>query len=249
MLRLGISGVCGKMGKRIAALAAMDPDIKITVAIDKKGIPEAGKDLGVLLGGAKTGVMISSDLREKVKDMDCLIEFTLPDATQEHLEVCRAGSVPMVIGTTGLDDAGEENIKKASCSIPVVFSPNMAPGVNLLFNIVRETARVLGRDFDIKIDETHHVHKKDSPSGTARMIAKVIKGSTGRDIPIEAFREGEVIGNHGVIFDGKYEKIELRHDAKTRDVFASGAIRAAKFLSGKQPGLYNMSDVLGLNAS
>jgi 4-hydroxy-tetrahydrodipicolinate reductase len=112
---------------------------------------------------------------------------------------------------------------------------------------VRETARVLGRDFDIKVDETHHVHKKDSPSGTAKMIARVIKEASGKEVPIEAFREGEVIGNHGIVFDGEFENLEIRHDAKSRDVFAAGALEAAKFVAGKTPGLYSMTDVLGLN--
>ena len=147
----------------------------------------------------------------------------------------------MVIGTTGIDPAGEEKIQSAARSIPIVFSPNMAVGVNLLFNIVREAARVLGKDFKINIDETHHVHKKDSPSGTAKMIAKVIDEASGVKAPIEAFREGEVIGNHGVVFDGEYEHIEIRHDAKSRDVFAAGSIKAAKFLLDKKNGLYNLS--------
>jgi 4-hydroxy-tetrahydrodipicolinate reductase len=152
----------------------------------------------------------------------------------------------LVIGTTGLDAEAEKAIREAAKTIPIVFSPNMAIGVNLLFNLVREGARVLGKDFRIKIDETHHVHKKDSPSGTAKMIAGIIKEASGVDAPVEAFREGEVIGNHGIVFDGEYEKLEIRHGAKSRDVFAAGAIKAAKFAAKKEAGLYSMADVLGL---
>jgi len=246
MLRIGISGACGKMGKRIAELALKDPEVTIGAAIERSGMPEIGKDFGAVLDKEDLGIKITSDLEGACKDIDCLIEFTLPGPTLEHMEVCRRNKVPMVIGTTGLDAAGEKKIKDAGGDIPVVFSPNMAVGVNLLFDIVREAARVLGKDFKISIDETHHVHKKDSPSGTAKMIAKVITEASGVKAPIEAFREGEVIGNHGVLFDGEFEKLEIRHDAKSRDVFAAGSIKAARFLSDRKSGLYSMADVLGL---
>ncbi len=245
MLQLGISGVCGKMGRRIATLAAGDPDVEISFVTEQEGTDPVGKSLSEVVEGAGD-VEISSDLGKASPDLDCVIEFTLPEPTLKHVEICRDKKIPMVIGTTGIDAAGEEKIKEASSVIPIVYSPNMAPGVNLLFDIVGEAARVLGGDFNMKVDETHHVHKKDSPSGTAKMIAKVIKEASGIDAPVEAFREGEVIGNHGIVFDGEFENIEIRHDAKSRDVFADGSIKAAKFLSGKGPGLYAMAEVLGL---
>ncbi|MGB2601222.1 MAG: 4-hydroxy-tetrahydrodipicolinate reductase [Candidatus Omnitrophota bacterium] len=238
MVKIGVAGVCGKMGKRIADLAKKDPDIELASGLERDGDPSVGKE--------ENGVLVTADPGEACEGIDCLIDFTLPEPTLAHVEVCREKGVPMVIGTTGLDPKGEEKIRQAAESIPIVFSPNMAVGVNLLFNIVREAARVLGRDFDIKVDETHHVHKKDSPSGTAKMIAKVIKEASGKDAPVEAFREGEVIGNHGIVFDGEFENLEIRHDAKSRDVFAAGALEAAKFVAGKAPGLYSMADVLGL---
>jgi 4-hydroxy-tetrahydrodipicolinate reductase len=246
MLKIGISGVCGKMGRRIAALASGDRETRISAALEKEGTPGTGKDLGTVIGGGELGVTVVSNLEEVCGDMDCLIEFTLPGPTLEHLEICRKNGLPMVIGTTGLSAEGEKKIKEASKTIPVVFSPNMAVGMNLLFNIVSEAVRVLGHDFSIRIDETHHIHKKDSPSGTAKMIARIIKESSAACAPIEAKREGEVIGNHGVIFDGEYEKLEIRHDAKSRDVFAAGALKAARFVSDKKCGLYSMADVLGL---
>ena len=246
MVRIGISGVCGKMGRRIAALALEDPDIKIASALEGEGHADLGKDLGLVLGSGKMGITVTSDTRKACEGIDCLIDFTLPGPTLEHLEACREKKTPMVIGTTGIDKAGEDRIGEASAVMPVVFSPNMSVGVNLLFNIVKEAARVLGGDFSIKVDETHHVHKKDSPSGTAKMIARLIREASGIDPSIEAFREGEVVGNHGIVFDGQFEQLEIRHDAKSRDVFAAGALRAAKFVPGKAPGLYTMADVLGL---
>ncbi len=246
MLRLGISGVCGKMGKRIASLAMKDPGVEIKGALERPDISDIGEDLGLIIGAKESGVKITSSLEEVSGMIDCLIEFTSPEATMKHLEVCAKKGISMVIGTTGLDEKALEAIAEKAKKVPIVFSPNMSVGVNLLFNLVEEASRVLGRDFSIKIDETHHVHKKDSPSGTAKMIKKVIAASSGIDAPIEAFREGEVIGNHGVVFDGKYETLEIRHDAKNRDVFASGAIEAAKFTAGKAPALYSMKDVLGL---
>ena len=151
-----------------------------------------------------------------------------------------------MIGTTGFTSEGEEKIREAAKKIPIVFSPNMAAGVNLVFKMVSEVAKVLGKDFLMKIDETHHVHKKDSPSGTAKKIASCISEACGKDPSVEAFREGEVIGDHGVVFDGEYERIEIRHSAKDRDIFASGALRAAKFLKDRPAGLYGMADVLGI---
>ncbi|NQT32508.1 MAG: 4-hydroxy-tetrahydrodipicolinate reductase [Candidatus Omnitrophica bacterium] len=247
MIKIGIAGAAGRMGKRIAALAAADNDVKIASALERSDSPEAGKDLGKVIGTEDLGVTITGDLDKACSGIDCLIDFTLPGPTMEHVEACEKNKVSMVIGTTGLSSREEDKVKGASGVIPVVFSPNMAVGVNLLFNIVKEAARVLGQDFDIKVDETHHVHKKDSPSGTAKRIAQVITEASGKEPPIEAFREGEVIGNHGIILDGEYEQLEIRHDAKNRDVFAAGAIKAAKFIAGKAPGLYSMADVLGLS--
>ncbi|MFH1798955.1 MAG: 4-hydroxy-tetrahydrodipicolinate reductase [Candidatus Omnitrophota bacterium] len=246
MVRIGISGVCGRMGKRIACLALSDPEFQITCALEKKETGCVGKSLGKILEKEGASLVITSDLRKVRADIDCLIDFTLPEASLNHLEICRENNISMVIGTTGFDSHGESKIQRASKDIPIVFSPNMAIGVNLVFSIVSQAARVLGRDFSVKIDETHHARKKDSPSGTAKKIRDTIKTAAGIEAPIEAFREGEVIGNHGIIFDGMYETIEIRHNAKSRDVFAAGALKAAKFLSGKQPGLYDMSDVLGL---
>ncbi len=233
MLKLCIAGAAGKMGKMIHRLAAADDKIEVTGLLENKGHPEAGGEITDDIGRAFSGA-------------DCVIDFTSPEAVVEHAGACRELKLPMVIGVTGLDASRENAVKEAAKDIPVVFSPNMAPGVNLLFAIAAKAAAVLSDDFDIRVDETHHVHKKDAPSGTAKMILSVIRDSSGTEAPCEAKREGEVVGNHGITFDNAFETLEIRHNAKTREVFASGAIRAAKYIVSKPAGLYSMSDVLGI---
>ncbi len=246
MIRIGICGVCGKMGTRIAGLAVREQDFEIVSALENEGHPAIGKDVGDVLGLGKLGIKVLSVMEEVPADIDCVINFTLAGAALEHVRQCVDNGIPMVIGTTGFDPDGENTIMEASEKIPIVFSPNMAMGVNLLFDLVRRAASVLGPGFSIKVDETHHVHKKDSPSGTARMIARIIKDACGKDVGVKAIRKGEVIGEHGVVFDGEYEVLEIRHKARSRDVFAAGALKAARFASGRKPGLYSMADVLGL---
>ena len=247
MLKIGVAGAAGRMGKRIADIVINDPDVELAAAVEREDCSDIGKDIGELVAGKALGIVVSSDLDAACKDIDCLIDFTLPEPTLTHISVCLENKVAMVIGTTGFDDAGKKIIENAAKSIPIVFSPNMALGVNVLFKIVSEAAKAAGMDFSIKVDETHHVHKKDSPSGTAKRIGEVIEEASGTYPPIEAFREGEVIGNHGIIFESQYETLEIRHDAKSRDVFAAGSVKASKFVSDKNPGLYDMGDVLGLN--
>ena len=153
----------------------------------------------------------------------------------------------MVIGTTGLSDSEQEKIKAASGKIPIVFSPNMSIGVNLLFKMASDAAKVSGPEYSVQIVEAHHVHKKDSPSGTAKEIARIIKDAkSDRDIPIESVREGETVGEHTVTFESNVDLIEITHSAKTRDIFVKGALQAAKSIVGKKSGLYTMKDVLGL---
>lgn len=221
MIKIGISGCCGKMGSRITSLAAKDKNFKITARIE------------------------INDSVDLIKGSDVLIEFTTPEATISHLKVCSAGKVAMVIGTTGLSDQQLSEIKLASKKIPIVYSPNMSIGVNCLFELVKISAKKLGLDYDVSIIEAHHVHKKDSPSGTAKNIAQIVKESSGKEVKdIKAVREGEIVGDHRVIFESTVDKLELFHSAKTRDIFALGALAAAKFVAGKKPRLYSMADVL-----
>lgn len=246
MVKIGVIGAAGRMGRKIADIIVNDPDTQLSAAIERADCPEVGADMGVLIGSDELGVKISSDLAGACADVDCFIDFTLPEPTLEHIPICVDGKVPMVIGTTGLDDEAKKVIRDAAGAIPIVFSPNMSLGVNVLFKIVSEAAKALGGDFSIKVDETHHIHKKDSPSGTAKMIGEVIEKASGEYPKIDAFREGEVVGNHGIVFESEYETLEIRHNAKARDVFAAGSVKGAKFAAGKAPGLYDMADVLGL---
>jgi 4-hydroxy-tetrahydrodipicolinate reductase len=230
LIRLGISGISGKMGQRIAALAQQDKNLKITVALEAKGNESVGREIA--------GVKISDNDNE-IKQCDCLIEFTTPQATLEHLIKAEQFGKAMVIGTTGIDEQSLNKIRQASKIIPIVFAPNMSVGVNVLFNLVKEASSKLN-NYKVKIIEAHHAHKKDAPSGTAKKLAEIIGGN----IPIESIREGEIVGDHRVIFESDVDRIELFHSAKTRDIFAQGALVAAKFVVNKKSGLFDMQDVL-----
>ncbi len=236
MLKIAVSGAAGKMGGRIITLIGQDKDLRLVVALEKKG----HERIGDLIGEVKI-----SDDPELIKDADCLVEFTTPQATIEHLDFVVRNKKSMVIGTTGFSDQQKRRIKEISKEIPVVFSPNMSIGVNLLFRLVREAAAKLAPDYTVNITEAHHIHKKDAPSGTAKRLAQIIKEVSGKDVlDIRSIREDEIVGDHKVIFDGPFDKLELSHSAKSRDIFARGAIEAAKFVAGKGPGLYDVQDVL-----
>jgi len=178
---------------------------------------------------------------------DCLIEFTSPKATIEHIELCEKLGKAVVIGTTGLSQAEVDRIKEASGKIPIVLSPNMSVGVNLLFKMVHDAAKTLNKDYHIDIIEAHHIHKKDSPSGTAKEMARRVKDARGGgEVHIDSVRENEIIGEHTITFESPVDVIEITHSAKTRDIFVKGALEAAKWLPGKPAGLYTMEDVLEL---
>ena len=225
MIKICISGSSGKMGSRIIELAKEDTDLHVCGSFD----------------------VVDENPEQFVENTDCLIEFTTPQATMEHLELCEKHKKAMVIGTTGLSDAERAKIEAVSSKIPIVFSPNMSIGVNLLFKMVSDAAKVLGPEYSVEIVEAHHVQKKDAPSGTAKEMARIIKDIKGeREIPIESVREGETVGEHTVTFESNVDLIEITHSAKTRDIFVKGALQAAKFIAGKKPGLYTMKDVLAL---
>ncbi|MBN1526032.1 MAG: 4-hydroxy-tetrahydrodipicolinate reductase [Candidatus Omnitrophica bacterium] len=222
MVKICVSGSKGKMGLRIIALAKADKALRVSGAFD-----------------------IGDDPEPPIKGSQCLIEFTTPQATMEHLMLCEKYKVPMVIGTTGLSDADIARVRQASKKIPVVYSPNMSIGVNLLFNLLEDAARVLDAQYDIKIKEAHHIHKKDAPSGTAKELARIIKDIKGlTEVPIESIREGETVGDHTITFESPLDTIVLHHSAKTRDIFVRGALEAAKFSAKKTRGLFTMRDVL-----
>jgi len=236
LIRVAVSGAAGRMGGRIISLIGQDKDLRLVVALERKG----HKGIGDLIDDEKI-----TDDPELIKDADCLVEFTTPEATIEHLDIAHRFKKPTVIGTTGLSDEQKRRIKDISKEIPIVLAPNMSIGVNLLFGLVKDAAAKLAPDYTVNITEAHHIHKKDAPSGTAKRLAEIIKEASGGDVlDIKSIRENEIVGDHKVIFEGSFDKLELFHSAKTRDVFAKGAIEAAKFVVGKGPELYDMQDVI-----
>lgn len=223
MARICVSGSKGKMGSRIIDLAKEDKELQVTGVFDIDGKAEVS-----------------------IENSDCLIDFTAPKATMEHLDICLKLGKPMVIGTTGLSDDEKARIKEASAKIPIVLSPNMSVGVNLLFKLVEDAANVLNGEYAVNILEAHHAEKKDAPSGTAKEMARIVSSiRKDADIPIDSIREGEIVGEHTITFESDADLLEITHSAKTRDIFAQGALKAAKFVAGKKSGLYTMKEVLG----
>jgi len=235
MIKLGIAGVCGKMGRRIFELASQQKDFELALALEQKGTPVIGKDLGRLkISSSPDGLFL----------IDVFIDFTVPEATEANLDYVARYKKALVLGTTGLSDLQLQKVDEISKVVPVVFSPNMSVGVNVLFSILPELAKRLGPDYHIEITEAHHRGKKDSPSGTAKKFAQVLNDATKRDIPTHSIRLGDIIGDHTIIFCGNSERIEVKHQAHSRDLFALGALKAAKWIADKPAGLYSMQDVL-----
>lgn len=235
MVKLGIAGICGRMGRRIFELARLDQDLEVAFGLEKKGTSLIGKDMGkIKVSSSPDGIFL----------IDVLVDFTVPEATEQNLDYAARYKKAIVVGTTGLNDAQLKKIEEVAGIIPVVYSPNMAVGVNVLFALLPEIAARLGPDYGIEIVEAHHKAKKDSPSGTAKKLAQVLSGTAKKDIPIHAIRLGDIVGDHTVVFCGNAERIEIKHQAHSRDLFAVGALKAAKWVCGKPAGLYTMQDVL-----
>ncbi len=263
MINLIVNGAAGRMGRAIIALATEDADLQIVGAIEVKNHALLGKDAGTNAGVSPLDLLITSDLKSVIAQADVVIDFSERRSTLNCVEVAREAGKALVIGTTGLSDEDMARIKSAAQDIPIVLSPNMSVGVNLLFKIAEETASKL-KGYDVEIFEIHHNKKKDAPSGTARRLAQAVAQATGRDlsrdavygrqgivgerkpeeIGILAARAGDIVGEHTVIFAGPGERVELTHRAHSRNTFASGALRAAKFAAGAAPGFYTMADVL-----
>src|SRR5438552_3321260 len=222
-VRVLLIGAAGRMGRSVADLAKADPKIDIIAQCD-----------------------LGDPIEPAMKNCDVIIDFSQPDAITK---VCRTASnqrKSLVIGTTGHSQEQRRTIEKTAESVPIVFASNFSVGVNVLFWLSRKAAELLGPDFSPEIIETHHKMKKDAPSGTATTLAEVLKAARKKEIPIQSIREGEVVGEHTVIFTAPGERLELTHRAASRDTFARGALRAAHWIMGKPPGLYSMQDVLGL---
>ncbi|PIQ87687.1 MAG: 4-hydroxy-tetrahydrodipicolinate reductase [Candidatus Omnitrophica bacterium CG11_big_fil_rev_8_21_14_0_20_43_6] len=235
MIKLGITGACGKMGRRIYELAGSDRDLEVGLVLEKKGTPLIGKDLGK--------IKVSSNL-DGLFLIDVLVDFTLPEAADTHLDYVAKYKKAYVLGTTGLSDAQKNKVAEVAKIVPVVFTPNMSVGMNVLFSMLPEMARKLGPDYSVEIVEAHHKAKKDAPSGTAKRLAEVITQVTKKDIPTHSIRLGDIFGDHGIVFCGNSERIEIKHQAHSRDLFVVGALKAAKWVFGKPAGLYSMQDVL-----
>ncbi|MFA4889026.1 MAG: 4-hydroxy-tetrahydrodipicolinate reductase [Candidatus Omnitrophota bacterium] len=235
MIKLGIAGACGRMGRRIFELASYDREFELTLALEKKGTPLIGKDMGKLkISSSADGVFL----------IDVLIDFTIPEASEINLDYAAKYRKALVLGTTGLSEAQLKKVEEVSKVIPVVFSPNMAVGVNVLFSLLPELAKRLGPDYSVEIVEAHHKAKKDAPSGTAKKFAQILSEAVKKEIPTHSIRLGDIVGDHTIIFCGNSERIEIKHQAHSRDLFAVGALKAAKWVFGKPPGLYSMQDVL-----
>ncbi len=266
MIRVAVMGAAGRMGKTLIEAVTAVPDMQLTAATELPDSTLVGVDAGELAGVGKLGVSISHSLTKVVDDFDVVIDFTGPEATMVNLDVCRRHGKSMVIGTTGLDEKQKEAVSAASADIAIVFAPNMSVGVNLCFRLLELAAKVMGEDADIEIVEAHHRHKVDAPSGTALRMGEVIAETLGRDlervavygregktgardpqtIGFETIRAGDVVGEHSVWFASEGERIEITHKASSRMTFAKGAVRAAAWLSGRDQGLFDMQDVLGL---
>lgn len=267
MVKVAISGILGRMGKTIAKLAYEDSNIEIVAGIESLDCAHTHNTVGEILN-VDLDAPIVSDLSKVINITDVVIEFSnSTEAALSHLRLLAAdkNKKGMVIGTTGFNDEELKEIKKLSKDIPVVLAPNMSIGVNLLFKLVEEAAKALkDKGYDIEVIEMHHRFKKDAPSGTAVKLVDILKKETGienvvygrngeypngrpsDEIAVFALRGGDVVGDHTVIFAGLGERIELTHKAGSRDIFARGAIEAAKWIKDKPAGLYDMMDVLNL---
>jgi len=265
-IRIGISGCGGRMGRMLVAEVQGTAGCRVTGGIDAKGSAAIGRDLGELAGLGALGVVAGDDIVRLLAAVDVAIDFSAPAASAANAAAAARAGKPLVVGTTGLEAAQEAALKDAARSVPIVWAANMSLGVNLLVGLVRQVAATLGEDYDIEIFEMHHRHKVDAPSGTAlalgraaaeaRGIDLAAKAERGRDgitgerakgaIGFASLRGGDVVGEHVVIFAADGERIELTHRAGSRRIFARGAVRAACWAVGRAPGLYGMTDVLGL---
>ena len=264
-IKIAIAGSSGRMGRALLESVAQAGDLALHAALEQGGSALLGRDAGELCG-APCGVKISADAAAALKGADVLIDFTRPEGTLHHLDICRRLGVNMVIGTTGFSAQQKAQLGAAAQHIGIVFAPNMSVGVNLVFKLLETASRVLAQGYDIEIIEAHHRHKVDAPSGTALGMGEVIAKTLGRDlaqcavygregvtgerdpsaIGFATVRGGDIVGDHTVLFAGTGERIEITHKASSRATFALGALRAARFLKENPAGMYDMQDVLGL---
>ncbi len=263
-MKMGICGICGRMGVSVLRIL-LERRHTLAAAFDHEGAPLFGGDAGALVNVERMNVTVTRINPEDVRKTDGIIDFSSPAASMRLLEEARAGRKPLVIGTTGFSDEERKSIEDAARQIPVLLSPNMSLGVNLLFKLTETAARALNAEYDVEIFEAHHRFKKDAPSGTAKRLLEIVKKSMGdlkeakevpgrngivgertkNEIGILSMRGGDIVGEHTVFFTTIGERIELTHRATSREILAKGAVSAMEFLAGKPAGLYTMYDVLG----
>jgi 4-hydroxy-tetrahydrodipicolinate reductase len=264
--RIGVAGAAGRMGRMLLRLAATTPGFVLAGGVVRPGADGIGADLGRLAGLEPLGLTLGEDAEALFAASDAVVEFSAPAPSLAHAELAAATGKAHVIGTTGIDAAGQARLAEAARRAPIVFSANMSLGVNLLAGLVAAVARALDPAWDIEIVEMHHRHKVDAPSGTALLLGRAAAQGRGVDldqasergrdgltgarkpgaIGFAALRGGDVVGEHSVIFAGEGERIELSHKATGREIFARGALAAARWAAGRSPGLYSMKDVLGI---
>jgi 4-hydroxy-tetrahydrodipicolinate reductase len=261
-VKLAIFGATGRMGLAIARLAHAAPDVQIVGGVCADGDPGLGRDIGELAGIGQIGVVTTPDLASGLLGADVVIDFSVAAAAPQLFNVAARQKVAIVSGTTNLDDAGKKALDKAAQSVPVLWAPNMSLGVQVLAELVEQAVRRLGLGFDVEITEVHHRKKVDSPSGTAKRLAEAAKAArselreihgrsgdvgarTDEEMAVFGLRGGDVVGDHTVYLFGQGERLELTHRASNRDLFAHGAIVAARFLAGKPAKRYTIADVLG----
>jgi len=269
VIRACIAGVGGKMGSRILNALRSEEDFTISGAFEKPESPQIGLDAGLLSGAGPLEVTVSAGIEKALeKGADVVIDFTAPAASLHHARVCAERKVAFVVGTTGFSAQAKAELAGHGQKVPIVMAPNMSVGVNVLFRLVADAARALGKGYEVEIVEMHHRAKKDAPSGTALRLAEVAADALGLDpaaacvyerhgdtgprkpgtIGVQTLRGGDVVGEHTVYFIADGERLELSHRATGRDNFARGAVRAARWVAGKPPGLYDMQDVLGFHS-
>jgi 4-hydroxy-tetrahydrodipicolinate reductase len=267
MTKVIVAGAAGRMGSRLVALIKDSSVLTLAGAVEGKGHEALGTDAGETAGAGKIGISITDDLSALLDRGEVVVDFSAPEATLGHLRAVAERRRAMVIGTTGFNASGLDELTSLSRQIACVFSPNMSVGVNLIYKVISEMAKALGDEYDIEIIEAHHRLKKDAPSGTALKIAEVLaravnrdlnqvgvyarKGLTGerkkQEIGIQTIRAGDIVGDHTILFGGMGERIEVTHRASNRDTFARGALRAAQWVIKQPPGLYDMMDVLSIH--
>ena len=267
IIKVGVIGAGGRMGRMLIEATQDNPQTTLSAAIERQGSSLVGADAGEVAAIGRLEIQIIDDLKAVISDIDVLIDFSLPAATEQNMQVCAEHNVAMVIGTTGFNEQQEQVLATASEQIAIVYAGNYSTGVNLSLKLLGLAAKAFGKDADVEIIEAHHKHKIDAPSGTAYMMAEAVAEARGQNlkdvavygregqtgareagtIGIHAIRGGEIIGDHTVMFIADGEVVEITHRARARMTFAAGAVRAATWIVQQPVGQYNMQDVLGLN--